>query len=327
MIYATVPEVIYEHYGKSVISVKPGSQGQPGSISAIFTDDNGEKCFEIRDNEWIGRNDLFDLEIVGQRFTLKRTTGRTVLKLRHEPPGKIIIEHLDMRYGNIHILATQNTLAVGRYNGYGNNLIWVHANVRIDNVFRGAKAIATGEMAAKSSEYEKGLTAFKPKLVLNQTMNPNTAMSSLSMGQYNAAGCGIWWPAMGIQIGKNCELALNSFLTGVSSIEHARRHFFLTNKMNIPHAYLPSSFNRECLEREFSQLKIYSSPDISLPDPFLFLEDMKGLKEWNSRARQQNTTFKNTPFVDDEPGCCSAYGITRLSEKYNGPLIRAAKYL
>lgn len=106
---------ILRYHGDDVIKTKPGSDGQPGSISAVFTDDAGHVTLRLEENQWIGDLSQWDVTVTGNRIEVLSRASHTSLRLRLEPPGKVVVEHIDMRYEDIHILANETTFAVGRY--------------------------------------------------------------------------------------------------------------------------------------------------------------------------------------------------------------------
>lgn len=84
----------------------------------------------LEENEWVGGFEAWDIEIVSQRITVRRNKGRIVLRLRLDPPGRVVVERLDMRIRDSHILATDKTYAIGRY--ITDELVsWVHASIVI----------------------------------------------------------------------------------------------------------------------------------------------------------------------------------------------------
>lgn len=338
LIYNLTPQSIFCCYGKNIFSVEPGSGSEPGKINAIFYDDEGNIAFEIIGNEWKGSSS-YDLEIVGQRFTIrlpnkKKGKGKICLRLRHEPPGKIIIERLDMRFSDIHLLVSEFDIAVGKYNGYGehaNNLIWLHVKIRIDRIFSQPIAIEVNQIKGLSIQYQSGLSAKNPRLIINQNGKPEYALITAQeiADYYNMNECGIYWPELGFQIAKGCEFALCAIITGVCSIEHARKYFFGENRMNSLGLYLSAIINSESLKEEnlkSSFVKLRKT-DKYLKEPFLVLEDTEALNEWSKRQTKKND-FKDliiTPFLDDKPGCYFATGTIDIVDSYSGPAIRVKK--
>lgn len=95
---------ILEYHGLDVIRVAPGSSDVPGGINAAFLDSDGENTLLIDDNVWLGAVDAWDIEVVGPRITVRKNKGSVAIRLRLEPPGKIVIERLDMRFKDAHVL-------------------------------------------------------------------------------------------------------------------------------------------------------------------------------------------------------------------------------
>jgi hypothetical protein len=129
--YSPVVRSVLRYHGWDLIQVIPGAVGEPGRISAVFTDRRGDVTLQLIENEWVGSLENWDIEIVGQRITVRPRNGEISLRLRLDPPGRIIIERLDMRFRGCHVLATEHTYAAGRYIT-DTFLRWVHANIRIN---------------------------------------------------------------------------------------------------------------------------------------------------------------------------------------------------
>lgn len=325
IIYESMPETVLEYCGEQIISIKPGNRIERASINAKFTDSFGVECFNISGNEWIGKNENFDLEVTGARFIIKKS-NRTYLKLKNEPPGKIIVEQLDMRYKDIHILASDQDLAIGRYNGYGNNLIWLHLKIRIDKLLNSPKVIIIENINALNDEYTQGISATKPKIITNQVGSEEFALltdQKLALN-YKLSQTGVYWPALGIQIAKGCDIAISGLLAGVASLEHARKNFFKKNRMNVPQSYLPSILNKDSINKEFKNFE--SCTNNNYKPPFLYIKDKNAIKQWRIRKDRINKSqIINTAFLDDEPGCYLAFGPIRLNDNYNGPAIKVSK--
>jgi len=116
--------------GIDYITMEPGTEGFPGKISAIFTDDNGEEALKLTGNVFEGSTGMWDIESVGNRLTVRRGKRDIVFVMRLEPPGKVVVEHLDMRVGDVHILANEQMFAVGR-RIMADKIFWVTADIQI----------------------------------------------------------------------------------------------------------------------------------------------------------------------------------------------------
>lgn len=141
LLYSPSVRTILRYYGQNLICLSPSNCiGEPGTISAIFTDDVGNIVLRLEENEWIGSLDAWDIEIVGQLIKVRQKGKRVVLQLRLAPPGKIIVERLDMRIDDCHVLATEKTYAVGRY--IDSELVaWAHASIVINKSLTSGAAI------------------------------------------------------------------------------------------------------------------------------------------------------------------------------------------
>lgn len=111
--------------GVDVLGMQPSRRGSglPGAISARFTDDSGREIFRIEENQWSGSLDAWDIETRGARIVVRSAPGRIALQLRHEPPGLIVVERADMRWGDVWVLATDKSYAVGRRTRAG-SFVW-----------------------------------------------------------------------------------------------------------------------------------------------------------------------------------------------------------
>lgn len=138
--YSPAVQTVLRYHGETIISVQPSSDaGTPGGINALFTDSQGAEVLRLEENAWIGLTDIWDIEVVGRRLTVRRKLGEIVLQLALEPPGRVILERLDMRIHDSHILVGSGTYAVGRYVD-SESVAWIHASIRIN--------VSTGDGAA-----------------------------------------------------------------------------------------------------------------------------------------------------------------------------------
>lgn len=115
--------VILRHEGKDIIRVYPKSDDEPAGLDATFFNEMGVEAFKIDRNVWIGPTDGWDFEVSGTRLTVWRSTGHVNMRLRLEPPGRVVVEHLDMRVKSHHILASEKRYALGKYKKNG-DLFW-----------------------------------------------------------------------------------------------------------------------------------------------------------------------------------------------------------
>lgn len=113
--YSPAVQTILRYHGFDLIRLDPGENGEPGRISALFTDSLGCPTLQLVDNAFIGSLTNWDIQTVKNRITVSRSSGQVVLQLRLDPPGRIVVERLDMRFRRCHVLATEHAHAIGTY--------------------------------------------------------------------------------------------------------------------------------------------------------------------------------------------------------------------
>lgn len=93
----------------------PEDTNAPFRLSGVFYDGEGHEIFRIVENEWQSPTDNWDVEIEGQRITIRRALGEIILKIRAEPPDKLVVERLDMFYKEFRIVGQegQTTRVIG----------------------------------------------------------------------------------------------------------------------------------------------------------------------------------------------------------------------
>lgn len=156
LVYHPMVSTVLRYHGEDLITLRPGSApGEPGVISARFTDSRGEPSAAIDENGWIGDANSWDIEVTGQRLQVRPREGEIALALRMEPPTSLIVERLDMRVGDGHVLVSEDAYAVGRY--VSEDLVhWAFARVRFFNPPPEAIAIEFAdpeELEARDSAY------------------------------------------------------------------------------------------------------------------------------------------------------------------------------
>ena len=209
--YSPLVQTVLRHHGRNVITVVPGEGDTPGTISAIFTDESGTPVLELIENAWEGSTENWDIEVVGPRITVRRVAGTIALRLRLDPPGIIVIEQLDMRIGDCHLLVSENSYAAGRYSPNGEAIAWMHAELTITR--------STGLGAAIEFEDPYELLA-RDEAVRPRGQELGSADGSILMS--SESGC-VWMPA-GIAISSGCGgFNLYGMACGVQPIDGVRR--------------------------------------------------------------------------------------------------------
>ncbi|WP_155914609.1 HNH endonuclease [Asticcacaulis sp. AC460] len=86
-------------YGVDALSIHPPeAPGGPFRINANFLDERGQPILKIVNNEWRTPIENWDVTVIGQRITIKSDIRNICLQLRNEPPRRLIVEKLKMRY-------------------------------------------------------------------------------------------------------------------------------------------------------------------------------------------------------------------------------------
>jgi hypothetical protein len=193
---------IVRYHGKDIFSISPSDGSGAAGINAVFLDDEGNETLRIEDNVWQGAVDAWDIEVVGPRIKVRKKQGAFALVLRLEPPGEIVIEKLDMRVADSHILVSETSYAVGRY-ADNKNIVWFHATI----VHMGAplpRASAIEFLTYYESEW-------RDKRWEGQGQRYATADNLIVM----QTGLGVAHKTMGIIVGANClKFGMGKFSCG-----------------------------------------------------------------------------------------------------------------
>lgn len=209
--YSPAVQTVLKNYGQNVISVIPGQGDTPGTISAIFTDEFGIPVLKLVENAWEGSTLNWDIEVVGPCITVRRAAGAVALKLRLDPPGVVVVEHLDMRLGEFHLLISENSYAVGRYSPNEDAIAWLHAELTI------TRSAGSGSAIEFTDPYE--LLARIQTIGEREQRMESADHSIIFSSKY---GC-LWIPA-GIAIASDCGgFKLYGFAAGVRPIDGVRR--------------------------------------------------------------------------------------------------------
>lgn len=88
LLYSPTVRTVLRHHGRDLIKMTPGANGQPGAMSAVFTDSDGKEILWLENNEWIGALENWDIAVVGQRVTVRQQHRETALALKLDPPGR-----------------------------------------------------------------------------------------------------------------------------------------------------------------------------------------------------------------------------------------------
>lgn len=103
-------------------------------VSGRFFGASGNELFEIVDNQWIGNLDLWDVEQVGKRLTVKESIGHTSFKaIKNNKESILEIEDLNMKIGNFHIIVNNGVIIVGQKDRYSLENIYIEVGARFRN--------------------------------------------------------------------------------------------------------------------------------------------------------------------------------------------------
>lgn len=106
--------------GESLLSITPPIDGASfPTLNGVFYDRLGLESLRITDNVWEGKNDAWDITVIGSVVTVTDHSGRIALRFGLSPPGHVTITHLDMYKDNCHIMCTKGELLVGQINAIG----------------------------------------------------------------------------------------------------------------------------------------------------------------------------------------------------------------
>lgn len=207
--YSPFVKTVLRYHGQDIIKVSPGDHTTPGAISALFTDESGEPVLALVENAWEGSTANWDIEVVGPCITVRNKSGSIPLKLRLDPPGVIVIERLDMRIGDAHLLVSESAYAAGRYLE-DDSIFWVHANISISHIAEEGVAIEF----ANPEEL----------LARREAVTAGASLESLGAGIVLSAGVGCLCVPIGLSIASLCGgFHLMGYSCGIRPLDGVRR--------------------------------------------------------------------------------------------------------
>lgn len=188
--YSPMVRTVLRYHGTEIIRVDPGEDGSPGRISAIFTDDSGEPTLGLNNNAWEGSTENWDIQVVGRRITVTTQAGRVALRLRLDPPGVVVVEQLDMRVEDSHLLVTEQAYAAGRYVG-DSDVAWMFSHVEIGRSTPEGCAIEFAEPEELRSRHQS-------------TRGNSQVLSTVDGNCVCSSGAGVLWIPAGIAVASLC---------------------------------------------------------------------------------------------------------------------------
>lgn len=101
---ATRTRVLLQLLGDPVLSVAPPEVGGgPFLLSAFFCDRKGIPILHIVNNEWRVPTTNWDVELAGQRITIRHASRQIILQIRTEPRKRLVIEKLEMSHKGVQV--------------------------------------------------------------------------------------------------------------------------------------------------------------------------------------------------------------------------------
>lgn len=169
--------------GQNVLSFEYKREAQPFepeiTFTGIFNKHNGERLFEINDNEWVSNTDHWDVETGNGKIIIK--DEHEILFEAHKLPehNRIEITKLNLWYNPFHIVIMDGKLFVGRVSEDNNKYLYVS----IDGYFHHNKCaiyLTSMDLNADFKDYGWELSG-------------NLGMSIFQNGIYLGKGGGTMW--------------------------------------------------------------------------------------------------------------------------------------
>ena len=91
---------------------KPEVEGGPFRLSGIFCDIKGNGTLQIVENEWIASSANWDVEVSGGVIIIREAHKIIHLRLKVDPPNKLIVDYLNMNLGGWEFEANGDFLRV-----------------------------------------------------------------------------------------------------------------------------------------------------------------------------------------------------------------------
>lgn len=90
---------------RQIIGINPPKiVGDPFKIDALFQNKSGKEIARIVGNEWRGSLDNWDIKTQGSVFTIRQAPRLIDLKMKVDPPRRLLIENYDMLYNDWRII-------------------------------------------------------------------------------------------------------------------------------------------------------------------------------------------------------------------------------
>lgn len=93
------------------------------TISGRFFNSDAKESFVIKDNNWDVNIENWDVECKGNKIIVREGPGNISLRLRLEPPSRIVVEKINMKYRDVILKGDESELKISKNNGESWNVI------------------------------------------------------------------------------------------------------------------------------------------------------------------------------------------------------------
>ena len=138
---------LFEVDGVCLFSVAPPERlGAPYRVSARLTNSRGVEVLRIVENEFQAMVGNWDFTVIGQVLTIRRAAADIILELRTDPPNRLVVSRLDMRYrrARMSIREGQPTTVVAGGNRFGLVAMSLNGNHTAIRVHKDGIGFASG---------------------------------------------------------------------------------------------------------------------------------------------------------------------------------------
>lgn len=94
--------------GRTILSMKK-VDNEPPKLSGSFHDQAGNVLFKIKENEWIGNPEAWDIESVGNTLTIKDKGDSILLQINARPPHIMAIQIANLQYRDYALITNETT--------------------------------------------------------------------------------------------------------------------------------------------------------------------------------------------------------------------------
>jgi hypothetical protein len=129
--FPNLPCTVIAHRERPLLQFFPAANGMPLRFRVQLVDHLAPLDLHLDGSTWAGNRGGHLITMDRARLSVWSPCDSSSLRLRLDPGGGIVAEHLDMRCGDGHILATEHTYIAGRLMDGTGTCRWVHASVTV----------------------------------------------------------------------------------------------------------------------------------------------------------------------------------------------------